>query len=108
MSCRGEHPVDERERLSGLTGAFKLVAIDIDGTLVDSQNRLPAGIAPLIREVRAKGIEVTLVSGRAKLKMMPLMKELGLTLPYISSGGAYIADPADHTVIHYRSLDQAE
>ncbi|MFL5625011.1 MAG: Cof-type HAD-IIB family hydrolase [Ktedonobacteraceae bacterium] len=108
MSCRGEQSLDERERLSGQTSAFKLVAIDIDGTLVDSHNRLPARLPPLIREVRGRGIEVTLASGRAKLKVLPLIKELGLTLPYISSGGAYIADPADHTVIHYRSLAQPE
>jgi Cof subfamily protein (haloacid dehalogenase superfamily) len=108
MSGRGEHPIDRRERLPGLACTFNLVAIDIDGTLVDSRNRLSASIAPSIRAVQARGIGVTLVSGRPKLKMMPLMNELGLKLPYISSGGAYIADPSDHTVIYYSPLAQAE
>ncbi len=108
MSGRGEHPVEKKEPLPDLARTFDLVAIDIDGTLVDSQNSLSSAVAPLIREVQARGIGVTLVSGRPKLKMMPLMKELGLTLPYIGSGGAYVADPSDNAVIYDSALVQAE
>ncbi len=108
MSGRGEHPVEKKEPLPDLARTFELVAIDIDGTLVDSQNSLSSAVAPLIREVQARGIGVTLVSGRPKLKMMPLMKELGLTLPYIGSGGAYVADPSDNAVIYDSALAQAE
>jgi Cof subfamily protein (haloacid dehalogenase superfamily) len=83
---------------------YDLVAIDVDGTLVTSENKLSVGIAPLLRKAHARGTEVTLVSGRSKLKMTPLLKELGLTLPYIGSGGAYIADPANNLVILHRPL----
>ncbi len=71
---------------------YDLVAIDIDGTLLDSQNRVPPAIFPLLREAEARGIGVTLISGRPELTVAPLMKELGLTLPFVSSGGAQITD----------------
>jgi len=51
---------------------------------------------------------VTLVSGRPKLKMTPLLKELGLELPYIGSGGAYIVDPSKNLVILHCPLGQEE
>lgn len=108
MSGRGEHSIDKREGPPDFARTFDLVALDIDGTLVDSQNRLSASIAPVIREVQAESIGVTLVSGRPKVKMMPLMKQLDLTLPYIGSGGAYIADPLNGEVIYHSSLTQKE
>jgi Cof subfamily protein (haloacid dehalogenase superfamily) len=91
-----------------MSGGFDLVAIDIDGTLVTSEDKLSVSIAPLIREAQARGIGVTLVSGRPKLKMLPLLNELGIMLPYIGSGGAYIADPSNRMAIRYYSLAQEE
>lgn len=87
-------------------GTLALVAIDIDGTLVTSENKLPADLAPLIRETQARGIGITLVSGRPKLKIIPLLQELGLTLPFIGLGGAYIADPSTHQLILHSPLEQ--
>ena len=97
-----------KKRAPGSERTYDLVAIDIDGTLVTSENKLSIGIAPLIRETQARGIGVTLVSGRPKLKMAPLLKELGLTLPYIGSGGAYIADPSNNLVILHHPLGREE
>jgi Cof subfamily protein (haloacid dehalogenase superfamily) len=104
MSARNEQHIDTSERAPGSERIYDLVAIDVDGTLVTSENKLSPGIAPLIRKTRARGIGVTLVSGRPKLKVMPLLKELGLTLPYIGSGGAYIADPSNNLVIFHCPL----
>ncbi|HEX7736535.1 MAG TPA: Cof-type HAD-IIB family hydrolase [Ktedonobacteraceae bacterium] len=72
--------------------AYDLIAIDIDGTLLTSQNRIPSSIFPLLREAEKLGVGVTLVSGRPELTVAPLMRELGLTLPCVSSGGAQITD----------------
>ncbi len=108
MSARDEQIREKRERVPERERPYDLVAIDIDGTLVTSENKLSVAVASLIRETQARGIGVTLVSGRAKMKMTPLLKELGLMLPYISSGGAHIIDPLNNLTILYRSLGQAE
>jgi len=108
MAIEKELSFDERERVQIWEGTYKLVAIGVDGTLVTSENKLSVGIAQLIHEIQARGIGVTLVSGRPKLKMMPLLKELGLTLPYIGSGGAYIANPSNSLVMLHCPLTKEE
>lgn len=108
MSVKNKQHIDKRERVSAIEDTYNLVAIDVDGTLVTSENKLSIGVVLLIREIQARGIGVTLVSGRPKLKMMPLLKELGLTLPYIASGGAYIADPSNNLVMLHCSLAREE
>ena len=35
---------------------IKLIAADMDGTLLDSQKRLPAGLFPALAEMRRRGI----------------------------------------------------
>ncbi len=72
--------------------AYDLIAIDIDGTLLDSENRIPRSLFPLLRQAEERGIGVTLISGRPELTVAPLMRELGLKLPCVSSGGAQITD----------------
>ena len=108
MSIENKQHIDKRERVSAVKDIYNLVAIDVDGTLITSENKLSIGVVSLICEIQARGIGVTLVSGRPKLKMMPLLKELGLTLPYIGSGGAYIADPSTNLVMFHCPLAREE
>jgi Cof subfamily protein (haloacid dehalogenase superfamily) len=87
-----------------MTYPYDLVAIDVDGTLVNSANRLTAATKAAIRDVLAHNIGVTLVSGRARLTMEPFIKELGLTLPFISSSGAHIIDPTNNKTLYYSAM----
>src|SRR5712691_9656007 len=107
--CTGnEQPIDNRDSVPIRECAYDLVAIDIDGTLLTSESKLSAAAVPLIAETQARGTGVTLVSGRSKMKVTPLLEALGLTLPYISSGGAHIVDPSNNLVIFYRALAREE
>lgn len=87
-----------------MTYPYELVAIDVDGTLVNSENHLSEATKAAIREVIAHGIGVTLVSGRARLTMAPFLAELGITLPFISSSGAHIIDPASNKTLYYSAM----
>jgi Cof subfamily protein (haloacid dehalogenase superfamily) len=87
-----------------MTYPYDLVAIDVDGTLVNSENRLTEGTKAAIRDVLAHNIGVTLVSGRARLTMDPFVKELNLTLPFISSSGAHIIDPVSNKTLYYHAM----
>lgn len=87
--------------------AYDLIAIDIDGTLLTSQNRIPSSIFPLLRAAEELGIGVTLVSGRPELTVAPLMRELGLTLPCVSSGGAQITNITTGESVNSFSLEAA-
>ncbi len=66
----------------------RLLAIDIDGTLLNPQFQIsPADLAAL-RRVHAEGIEVIVVTGRRHTFALPIVKQLGFDLWLISSNGA--------------------
>jgi len=78
---------------------FQLVAIDLDGTLVDDQNSISEDVERTVREVRSAGIKIVLVSGRPQVAALPIFRQLGLALPLISSGGAQVSDPSTGRLI---------
>ena len=72
---------------------------DIDGTLLDSGNRLTPAVVRAIERVRQAGLRVCLASGRSGVLLEPIRRNLGLTTPFIACGGAYAADPERGAVI---------
>jgi len=57
---------------------YKLVALDMDGTLLDSQKKLTSRVRSAITSAKAQGIKVVLASGRPFEGMLPTLTELGL------------------------------
>jgi Cof subfamily protein (haloacid dehalogenase superfamily) len=71
-----------------VTLPIRLLAVDIDGTLLNSQFRIsPVDIAAL-QSARKSGIEVVLVTGRRHTFALPMAQQLGFDLWLISSNGA--------------------
>ena len=78
--------------------AVKLIALDIDGTLLDSRWTLPEANRMAIAEATRRGIEVALVTGRRYDFAMPIALQIGAPLTMIVSNGAVIRtqDGATH------------
>jgi len=70
--------------------AVKLIALDIDGTLLDSRWTLPEANRAAIAEATRRGIEVALVTGRRYDFAMPIAVQIGAPLTMIVSNGALI------------------
>src|SRR5690349_827825 len=70
--------------------AVKLIALDIDGTLLDSKWKLPEANRAAIAEAARRGIEVALVTGRRYDFAMPIAQSIGSPLTMIVSNGALI------------------
>ena len=71
-----------------MTLPIRLLAVDIDGTLLNSQFRIsPVDLDALVR-AQQSGIEVVLVTGRRHAFALPMAQELGFDLWLISSNGA--------------------
>jgi Cof subfamily protein (haloacid dehalogenase superfamily) len=70
--------------------AVKLIALDIDGTLLDSRWTLPEANRAAIAEATRRGIEVALVTGRRYDFAMPIALQIGVPLTMIVSNGAII------------------
>ena len=71
---------------------IRLVALDIDGTLVDDDLHLSPRVVAAVREAARRGIAVVLATGRIATSALPYARELGLTLPVIASQGALVRE----------------
>jgi hypothetical protein len=69
---------------------IRLVAIDVDGTLLTSRHEVSAASAAAIERVRGAGVEVVLTTSRPPRALWPILEELSLTGPavFIASQGA--------------------
>ena len=68
--------------------AISLLALDLDGTLLNLQGRISERNLNAIQKARAKGVRVVLVTGRRFRDSRPVALELGLDIPLISHNGA--------------------
>ena len=67
---------------------IRLLATDIDGTLLNPQFQISEGDLAALRRAHAAGIEIVLVTGRRHTFALPIAKQLGFDLWLISSNGA--------------------
>jgi len=67
---------------------IRLLATDIDGTLLNPQFQISEGDLTALRRAHAAGIEIVLVTGRRHTFALPIAKQLGFDLWLISSNGA--------------------
>jgi Cof subfamily protein (haloacid dehalogenase superfamily) len=84
------------------------VAIDLDGTIVDAQNVISDRVERMVCAVRSAGVEIVLVTGRPQVAALATFYQLGLALPLITSGGAFISEPASDRVISEIRPDPAD
>jgi Cof subfamily protein (haloacid dehalogenase superfamily) len=79
----------------------RLIALDIDGTLLDSRWQLPEANRSAIVEAARLGIEVALVTGRRYDFAMPIARQLGCPLTMIVNNGALIRSAAGETELRH-------
>lgn len=72
--------------------AIRLLATDLDFTLLNENREVTADAIQAVREAEAAGIQVVLASGRIASSMEHYAEELGLTTPLISCNGAFVVD----------------
>ena len=82
--------------------AVRLIAQDIDGTLLDSRWQLPEANRVAIAEAARRGIEVALVTGRRYDFAMPVARQINSPLTMIVNNGALIRSKEGQT--HLRHL----
>ncbi len=67
---------------------IRLLAIDIDGTLLNSQFHIPPANLEALGRAHEAGVEIVLVTGRRHTFALPIAQQLGFNLGLISSNGA--------------------
>ena len=73
---------------------FRLIVLDVDGTLVDHERRISPATLRALAEAKAAGIRATLATGRMYASALPYAGRIGADAPLILCNGARIQDPA--------------
>jgi len=76
---------------------LRLIAIDIDGTLLNPEFKISESDLTTLRRVHTQGIEIILVTGRRHTFALPIAQQLGFDLWLISSNGAITRSLAGET-----------
>ncbi|MGO2696462.1 sugar-phosphatase [Bavariicoccus seileri] len=84
---------------------IKLIAIDVDGTLLDSKHQLTQPVIDAITEARSKGIYVVIATGRPLPGIKPFLEQLNYNSPNeyaITYNGSLVQEIATgKALVHY-------
>jgi Cof subfamily protein (haloacid dehalogenase superfamily) len=83
---------------------YRLLAVDIDGTLVGDDLSISDATQEALRSCAEQGMVVTLATGRMFQSALPYAQKLGLTAPLITYNGALIKDTGLGTIYHHRTI----
>jgi Cof subfamily protein (haloacid dehalogenase superfamily) len=72
----------------------QLIALDLDGTLVEPLQPVRPAVVAAVRQAAAKGARFTIVTGRMYAGAAPFAKLLGVEGPIVCYQGAVLADAA--------------
>ena len=86
---------------------YRLLAIDIDGTLVNSRHELTPGIRDALARAGEAGIHVVLATGRRYSHALPLVEPLKIDVPLVTASGALVKDPLDHHTLFQARFEPA-
>lgn len=83
---------------------YKLLALDIDGTLINDKRELTDKTILAVKRAIESGVHVTLCTGRPIQGVRWLVDRLGITTPVITYNGAEIVDPMDNSILFSEQL----
>ncbi|MBP3463091.1 MAG: HAD family phosphatase [Clostridia bacterium] len=87
---------------------YKLVAIDLDGTLLNSYGEVSQRTREAIKEATQKGVEVVLASGRPISSVEDLATELEANHYLVSGNGATVYDMRQKSIVYDQFLSKEQ
>lgn len=69
---------------------IRLIAVDMDGTLLRPDGSIPTGLWPLLERLRGRGIAFAPASGRQLATLQSAFAGVDAELDYIAENGAYV------------------
>ena len=87
---------------------FKLLAFDLDDTLLNEENQISPGNVEALRRAAARGLLITIATGRMFRSTLPYARQLGIDLPLITYHGALIRKAAGGQDIWHRPIPLEE
>jgi Cof subfamily protein (haloacid dehalogenase superfamily) len=89
-----------------ITTRIRLIALDIDGTLVGPSGEITPRVRERIAQAKARGAETTLVTGRMFAAAKPFAETLGITGPVVCYQGAAIFEVGSGAILRQTPVHQ--
>lgn len=91
-----DEPQHDLAEMAGLVGRetpdIRLIATDMDGTLLDDDRQVHAHLWPLVDELTSRGIRFSPASGRHHVSLRRNFAPIADEVTYIASNGAHVLD----------------
>ena len=85
---------------------YKLLVLDVDGTLLNEQNVISNEDKKALDEARSRGVKVALCTGRVNQASQTVLRRLELDGYHIFSDGAVVASADNKKIIYARTIDE--
>lgn len=83
---------------------YKLVAVDLDGTMLDSYGQVTENTKAVIQKTIEKGTDIIIASGRPIDSIKTIAKEIGSNKYFIAGNGALIYDIQKNEVLYEKYM----
>ena len=94
-----------RHEVAPARGRFRLLALDVDGTLLDREGMLRSSTADAIGRAAEAGIRPVLCTGRRYRRARPVAESLGIDAPIVCNSGALLKEPNGHATLWRADFD---
>jgi len=87
-----EHHPHDLDELAGLDPRpdIRLIAADLDGTLVDDAKRIHDEFWPLVDQLHARGITFCPASGRQYYNLLAMFEDVAADVVFVAENGTYV------------------
>jgi len=82
----------------------RLIAVDMDGTILNSSSELSTRTKNALRSAIACGVPVVVATGRMYPSALPVIKEIGINAPCIFYNGAVVREPVSGEILLEKGL----
>ncbi len=83
---------------------YEALLLDVDGTIVDDEGRVPPRLVARLRALAEEGVRVMLATGRSETSVQPVIEQLALDGPCIVYNGAALYCPSSGRLLEERLL----
>ena len=84
--------------------SYDALLLDLDGTLLNSEDRIHPATRAALREAERRGICLMLATGRSRAAAAPILTELGLTTRTVLFNGAAVYCPEEDRLVEERTF----
>ena len=86
--------------------AIKLVAVDMDDTLLDGTLRVSPRTCEAIGKAQEQGVVVTIATGRMFISALPFAEQLNIQAPLITYNGGMVRYPISKEMVFHKTIEE--